>query len=471
MSIESLHPAYVDMQDIWAMVRDSYDGEYAIKEGAELYLPPTSGMRADGFGTTDTDGQRDYDAYKLRAVYPDLFREAIQSAVGTMHMEDPIIELPASMEILRERATVRGESLVALLRRINAAQLSFGRIGLAGDFMVDGSNNASPYISTYGAGTIKNWAISEPTNGIPSTGLVVLDESGPVMQPDMSWEVETRYRVLALIGKDGKPDPNGTTYATAILGKGQGLESAVFTVPSRMGTRLESIPFAFVNSRDTVPEPDMPPLIGLALLCLAIYRGEADYRQSLFMQGQDTLVEVGNTASADEYAARRTGAGASIKVPIGGDAKYIGVSSNGLPEQRTSLENDYARASQRGGALLDATSRSKESGEALRIRIAAQTTTLPQVALAGAAALTDVLQAMAPWFKADPTQISVQPNMDFTADMLDGQTLVDVMTAKGLGAPFSLRSIHAWGQDQGMTDKSFEAEMAEIEGESFDDEI
>jgi hypothetical protein len=202
---------------------------------------------------------------------------------------------------------------------------------------------------------------------------------------------------------------------------------------------------------------------GLAKLCLAIYRGEADYRQNLFMQGQDTLVRIG--AQGDEDDTVRTGAGARIDVPLGGDAKYIGVSSNGLPEQRQALENDYKRAVQKSGQLLDATSRAKESGDALRIRVAAQTATLPQIAMTGAAALERVLRSLAEWYGANPDDVKVTPNLNFTEADLNGQTLVQIMQSKGLGAPISEESIHEWMQDQGFTKQTYEEEQKRLAGE------
>ena len=91
-----------------------------------------------------------------------------------------------------------------------------------------------------------------------------------------------------------------------------------------------TIPFVFINSKDLSTIPDKPPLDSLARLALAIYRAEADYRQNLFMQGQDTLVRIGSTFEQDdENKAVRMGAGARLDMPVNGDAMYIGVSGKG----------------------------------------------------------------------------------------------------------------------------------------------
>jgi hypothetical protein len=66
----------------------------------------------------------------------------------------------------------------------------------------------------------------------------------------------------------------------------------------------------------------------MARLGLAIYRTEADYRQALYMQGQDTLVIWAATVSRDR---QQVGAFGSIELPLGGEAKFIGAESVAFP--------------------------------------------------------------------------------------------------------------------------------------------
>ena len=132
--------------------------------------------------------------------------------------------------------------------------------------------------------------------------------------------------MLALI-QDDQFSQTGI-YQTATFGAGDSITPSATEAPSRQGQTTNKIPFAFINSVDIAADPDVPPLEGLANLCLAIYRGEADYRQNLFMQSQDTLVITGMSGDDD---AIRTGAGACIKIPNpDGDAKYVGGNFNGF---------------------------------------------------------------------------------------------------------------------------------------------
>ena len=465
MSVKTLHPFYTQMLDKWLLGLDSYNGEDAIKAGSTKYLPATSGHVEDGQGTSGgtAEGDKAYDAYNIRAVYPDTYAGAVEAAIGIMHKEPPVIELPSVLEPMRENATLLGESLEMLLRRINVQQLITGRLGLLGDLRKD-KDSHRPVIAIYNELAVRNWDDTSQEDTDVDLRLVVLDESGYALDADLTWVRKTKYRVLGLIDTTtGELAPSGS-YGSIVLDEEDDLAGAILTPPNIMGTTLEEIPFVFINGKDLSPTPDTPPLEGLAKACLVIYRGEADYRQNLFMQGQDTLVRIG-AISGDEDDAVRTGAGARIDCNIGGDAKYIGVNSQGLPEQRSALENDYSRALQKSGQLLDATSRAKESGDALRIRVAAQTATLPQMAKTGAAGLQKVLQSLAVWYGANPEEVVVTPNLNFTASEFDGKTLVELLQAKSLGAPLSEESIHGWIQEQGFTELSYEEELDKLANE------
>jgi hypothetical protein len=475
MALDSVHPKYAEFRDDWVTMRDLYKGERAVKAKGETYLPPTKGMRLDGM-ETGKPGREAYDAYKLRAVFHDYVKEGVEAYIGLMHQKPATIELPSALEPLRNKATAYGEPLDLLLRRINEEQLVTGRLGLLLDLPVNPDpSNPMPYIAMYVAESIRNWDDGEADEGEARLNLVVLDESGIRRGSDFEWTTQTKYRVLLL----GTPDANeaeeqpGITYQVGVFTNNEG-QSATFdpskvTVPMLRGKSLERIPFCFVNTKDIVATPDEPPLLGLGRLALAVYRGEADYRQNLFMQGQDTLVVVGGVkktdAAEDEGAPLRTGAGSMIEVEQGGDAKYIGVNSQGLSEQRLALENDRKRAETKSGQLINAGGSQVESGNALQTRIGAQTATLNQIASTGAAALEFILKVCAEWMGANPDDVKVTPNLEFSDFEMSGKDLVDFMTARTMGAPLSKKSIHALLVDRGVTKMDFETEMDTIEEE------
>lgn len=470
MGLESTHPLYQEIDEDWITQRDLYKGERAVKRKDETYLPATKGMHLDGMAK-GKPGRQAYDAYKNRAVFPDYVKEGVEALVGLLHQKSPTIELPAAMEALRENATLTGESLIALLRRINTEQLITGRIGVLADMPAGESSSVPlPYLATYVAESILNWDDAEMIDGYNALNLVVLDESGYTRDSDFSWKFTKKYRVLQLGAL--RENEKQAAYYTGTFSDISGLAYSQdkMNTPTVRGASLEKIPFVFINTKDIVPEPDYPPLLGLGRLCLAIYRGEADYRQTLFMQGQDTLVVIGDVRSPNaaegEDDALRTGAGSRIDVEQGGDAKYIGVSSSGLSEQREALENDKKVAETKAGQLINARASSAESGEALKTRLTAQTATLNQIALTGAAGLESILKTIALWVGANPEEVKVTPNLEFADFELSGQEVVYLMQGRSMGAPISRKSIHNLMVDRGLTSMDYETEIATIDEEN-----
>lgn len=434
-----------------------------MKEAGFTYLPPTPGQVSRGLEQAKQPGRVAYDAYRARAVFPNFVKQAVDSLVGVLHHKPPVIELPDKMEPMRTTATNKGESLALLLRRINENQLITGRYGLLLDAPDNAPAGALPYIATYAARAIINWddgRRDELTK--QNLNLVILEESEAERQTNFEWDHTSKFRVL-ILGDPKTNEPQGAAvFRVGVFRDAQQSfnEEALIT-PSLAGRTLDKIPFVFVNTSDIVPEPDTPPLLGLSNLALTVYRGEADYRQALFMQGQDTLVVMGGTEESYEI-----GAGAHLNVPVEGGAKFIGVNSKGLSEMRTALENDRQEAADIGGRLLDNRNGVEASGTALNIRVSTRTASVKQVALTGAAALELILKTGAEWLGADPDEVSVTPNLDFIDDLLTGQNLLEYIQAKLLGAPYSLESLHALMQRKGLTEMEFDEEMARIEAEA-----
>lgn len=465
MGIDAKHPLYEKWAPKWVKCNDCFEGEDAVKAKGLEYLPALPSMIIDGMENTEDLGYKRWSAYLLRANFPDDYSEAVTNNLGLLHQKPPTITLPQEMEYMRELCTADGEDIVALLRRINEMQLRNGRLGLLLDLPVQESADNRPFISVYDALSIINWDDGKDELGNINVNMVVLDESGPVRVNQFDWKDEKRFRVLQLGPIDSdEPTGSGVEYSQHLYINDLNYDPKLMIAPYYQGRRLDEIPFQFINTTDITPLPEAPPLLGLANLCLSMYRSDADYRQNLHMQGQDTMVIVGGNGSGDKEP-QRVGAGAVIEVALGGDAKYVGVSGSGLSEQRAALMNDKQEAQIKAGQMVNNTKSTQESGEAMKTRIAARTANLIRIAFTGAAGLENLLKTCAKWMGADPAQVVVKPNLEFSKSMFNGQDFVQILTARNLGAPLSLESIHSWLVDQGMSTRSFEEEMEIIEAE------
>lgn len=482
--LAATHPEYDAMRGDWIVMRDFYRGASAVKRKTTEYLPPTKGMLLDGMGTSRTErdatgkqvnvGQEAYNAYLRRAVFPEYVQEAVEHYLGIMHSKPATITVPKLLEPLLTASTAHGEPIDLLLRRINEEQLVSGRLGLLADLPIMASQDALPYIALYVAETVRNWDDGEMNEGNSRLNLVVLDESGYKRKDVFEWEHWTKYRVL-MLGAPAANEAEGTAPYRQGAFEATGTPTFVETAmiePAYKGSKIDFIPFVFINTKDITPTPDKPPLRALSRECETIYMAEADYRQNLFMQGQDTLVTIGDRAKVVNDPTQltaegpvRVGAGSMIAMEQNGDAKYIGVGAEGLGEQRTALENDRRRAEVIAGKLSIDKQQGDESGEALKTRVGAQTASLHQIAKSGAAGLEAMLKMIARWMGANESEVSVVPNLKFADLTITGRSIVELMSAKGMGAPISQRTIHNRMVDGGVTDLTLEEELEEIQGE------
>ncbi len=471
MALNDRHPEYVSRLGEWIQMHDTYEGERLVKSKRLDYLPATEGMIQDGMTTPSSPGWKDYDAYLMRAVFHDAVKDAVKAMVGIMHMKPATIKVPKKLEPMLEKATIDGEGLQMLLRRINEAQLTYGRCGLLVDAPTGVDvDKTMPYIAFYKPINIINWDSSKIDEGQNQLDMVVLDESG-FQRVGYSWKQVIKHRVLVrglpdvLTDGSAQIDPSDAFNVCVKVQDIQLPKPEDFFVPSIGGRTLKDIPFVFIGGNDLLPDTEVPPLLGLSNLALAIYRGEADYRQTLYAQGQQTLVVIGGNID-DTDGQLRTGAKGLLDLKIGGDAKYIGVSAQGLAEMRASIKADADKAAQFGVAFLDVGNARGESGEALRVRVAARTTTVSSVAQAAGAGLERVLKYCAQWVGADPNEVVVEPQTDFADQSVAGAALLAFMQAKQLGLPLSLKSMHRMMQLNDMTTLDFDGENEQIEIEA-----
>lgn len=368
---DTKHPLYVDREGEWKLMRDSARGETAIKASGEEYLPIPSGFNLSPQKT------KLYEAYQARAQFPEIVAPTIQEMVGIIHSREIRIDLPDAMVDLWESATPDGLPLEAFHRRITGEILETGRYGVLVGAASTGS--ALPYLVGYSAEAIINWA----------DDFFVLDESGYV-RDGFEWREEKRYRALQVV--DGK--------YTAVTYTGDNFIEGDPVQPTARGAgALGVIPFEIAGPRDLSHDPETPPLIGVSRAAVAIYQLSADYRWQMFMSGQETFVCI----NADAPEAVGAGVVVSLKAEPGGDkaapnvdAKYVGPSGTGMAAHKTAIDDEKRNAAAAGARMFNTgQSQSAESGEARRMRFAAETASLTSVAQSSCALLEKSLRNVA----------------------------------------------------------------------------
>lgn len=405
--ITARHPSYDAHLQSWTLMRDAFEGEDDIKAKGEMYLPSKTGIEA----ITDAGLRgRVYEAYKLRAEFPELVALVVRGAVGTMLDKPAAIDLPPELEPLRESATKDGLTLEALHRRIATEIMLIGRYGILPG--VDPSGK--PYLAGYVAESIISWDQDENS----SVDFVVLDESGLARDRETNkWVKVEKYRELFV--------ENGR-YGSRVWDKnGDGFQSGeVIEAKDPKQKPLGFLPMVFAGTSDLTPDPDDVPLYGLAKIAVRIYRMDADLTTSLHMTSEPTPMVTGyeNPAKAIEDGWIPKGIGASTMwvLPEGGDGKFLEFTGAGIEKQVEVIQKNYDRAVMFGAQLLADQGRAQESGEAKRVRMDSQHSTLKGVAMTSSSALEKALKNLAIWMGADPNEVQVTPNLDFFDQSLSG---------------------------------------------------
>lgn len=467
------HPLFWEWAKSAEKVADCYAGERAVKERGEVYLPPTSAMVLDGMANPRQMGAISYQAYLTRARFEPFVSEAVEDMVGAMHHKPATINLPSSMEYLRDSATVHGDSLDALLRRIHEMQLVPGRGVLVLDIAQTGAPTARPKLALYDGRILRNWdwRINAQTNEQEPTFLVLREYSHRRAAGSDSWQTVEIERRLELYVEDRPFDPmqdgatNATRYVQTIRTNGATAEESdsVSIEPTAANRRLDFIPAQVFNACDLEFDPDAAPMEPLADLALSAYRSSADYERALHHQTEDTLVIIGDRilqAAEREGDPVRTGSTSVIHVAHGGDAKWIGSDSSGIPSMADALKAKIERAQQLGSRLLETGARADESGVARGMRIAANTASLTDVAKTGAMVLERVLRMCAAWIGANPAEVEVEANTDFSTDRITAQDFATLVVSGSAGLPLSRRSRHEWLVRNELTTMTYEEELA-----------
>lgn len=401
------HPDYIDREEEWQLMRDATRGETAIKREGTSYLP-----MPPGFTEAPDNGVAMYNDYMDRAQFPEIVQPTAGGMVGIIHRTEAQITLPDAMEPLWEKATKEGLPLEDFHRRITMELLTTGRFAILVDALpAEEGGSEVPYLAGYKAEALINWDTEQT--------FYVLDESG-LEREGFAWKDVERARVLQL--KDG--------VYTQTLYNGDTPEEAT-TPTARGGRPLNVIPFVVLGTTDLSVEPDDPPLLGVARSAKAIYQLSADYRYQLYQTGQETFVVI----NAD--APDKVGAGIILSLKADGgadapqpDAKYVGPSGSGINAHRQAILDERGVAAQAGAKLFSSGAQGQESGEALRIRYAAETATLTSISQVSAKGLESALKLIALMMglpQSEIDKIVVKPNLRFVESTLSPSEAVQLV--------------------------------------------
>ncbi|MGI3168406.1 DUF4055 domain-containing protein [Pseudooceanicola sp. C21-150M6] len=439
MSVETRHPKYTTARIAdWQLCADAYQGEGAVKQAGETYLPKPSGYSTAG-GHSD-NGEAAYRAYKDRAQFPEIMAITAGAMVGIVHQREITIELPDAMTFLHENADGDRTTLVDFHKEITRNLLISGRYGVLADAPEGGGD---PYLAGYSGASVINW----------DRDFYVLDESGMV-RDGFNWTHQSRYRVLSMA--DG-------AYTQTIYQ--DGAENDV-TPGALGGGSLSRVPFTVASAKDIGPDIETPPLVGVARASKAIYQLSADWRLQLYMSGQETLVAINGDAP------KAVGAGVVHEMhgseQMQPDLKYVSPTCAGIEAHQSAMETNKETAVQSGARLFEQSQQAQESGNARKMRFQSETANLMTVAQVSCSLLERGLRGIAMMLGLNEAEVIVKPPADLLDPTMDAAE-VSALWAIVVDGGMSWETFYERLQKGGVMspERDAEQEYALISGREF----
>lgn len=439
MSVNYIRKELQAVAKIYELIRDCIAGQFAVKAKKTTYLPQPNAQ------DDSLENQARYDAYIERSVFYNVTARTLRGLVGQVFLRDPVIELPAMLQIVNGDANGEGVSLTQIAKRTVHQVLAYGRSGLFVDYPATAGTASRleleqgyirPTIEGYSPWDIINWrTISRGAKEVLS--LVVLRETYVSKDDGFEETLSTQYRVLRLGQSAGNPffPEYNDFYTVEIWQSAEGkLGIAESYQPTDAnGNLFDEIPFTFVGAENNDSEIDNAPLYDIAALNIAHYRNSADYEESCFIVGQPTPVFSGLTQEWVENVLKGVvpfGSRGGISLPVGGDAKLLQAEANTMVFEAMQLKERQMVAL--GAKLVEEKTVQRTATEA-DLEQASENSTLASSAKNVSAAYEWALGKCAEFVGASGT-INFQLNTDFDLSAMSATERAEVVKSWQAGA-------------------------------------
>ena len=385
MPVESKHPKYKLRFDQWRKCRDAFEGEDAIKDAGERYLPRLKGQNDD-----------DYKSYKQRALFYSITSKSVSALVGMATSKMPKLTYPESMKKYFEGSSLAQFSEVYSM--VLSEVLLQSRCGILVD--MPETSGASPYPAIYQTEDILNWRCNELGEPI----LVVLAEYVDEAVDDYEVETVMQFRELRMV--------NGVYTVTVYDADSQFISSIT---PTILGKPLKFIPFFVVNPIGTGFNDHKPLMLDIANINISHYLSSADLEHGRHFTGLPTPVIIGAESQSDLYI----GSTKFLTIPDkGGDAKYLEFTGQGLQSLEKAMSEKQGLLASMSARLLDNSSRGSEAADAVKLRYMSETASLTTVVNAISITLNSVYRLIAKILLEDESSFELSLDTDFMESQL-----------------------------------------------------
>jgi hypothetical protein len=449
VQVNYTHPTYDETLPAWMRARDVFAGEDAVKAAGPRYLP-----------RLDSQTDQEYAAYRNRASFFNATARTVEGFVGLIFRRPPIVKLPEdgagvgrALKNFRNDVDMLGTSLPGYAKNVVDEIMAVGRAGTLVDWEGDVEQRA--YAVFYRAEEIINWRI-ERVNGRNVPTLVVLREyTSGEGENEFETKLVEQIRVLKLVeSRESSVEGKGRKYgyqveiwrqkqksgrrSSSVPPRKTEWEIVETRVPLRLGKPLPLIPFVFHGPRHSLPAIEKLPLADIITVNLDHFRLDADFKHGLHF----TALPTAWVSGFDKASELRIGSSTAWVAEMpGATAGFLEFTGQGLTTFERAMDRDERLMAVLGTRLLEAQKRVGETAQAIEMRQSGENSILGTIAMSASESLTQILR-WAYWWNSteetpegvEPSQVSLELNMDFSTKGMSSQELESVVAAWQAGA-------------------------------------
>lgn len=443
INVSARHPLYSAAYDMWETCRDFYEGEDAVKQRGEKYLPQLNGQTKE-----------EYRVYKNRGMLFNGTGRTVEAYRGMIGRKLPIYnfthdgeaseELNEYMQQFLERITYDGMNLDNFAHKTIAEVIVTNRVGILVDMPAtpdihEGylslleyeSLGMKPLLSMYKTETIINWHTEIVDGRVTPVFFVLYEPQEVITQNTFDHTIVDRFRILYLQNYN---DSKNRFYKQVVVEGSQiggRAKKERFTVksvkiPLLDGKPLRNIPFyIFTDKGLDFKSIHKPMIYDLVKVNQAHWRNSCDLENELHFVSLKTIF----IAGYDKKMFGDIKVGGAMAIPMDSTVQLVEPSSDSsLAQAMTAKEAQMAilgaeRISQKGRYL--------PSSEVARITASTETSTLQDLITYVSLNFTTILQFVINWAKPAMTEwkgdleATMEINSDFDADHISGADLLN----------------------------------------------
>lgn len=410
----------------WVKIRDCIDGERALKEEREVYLPSFPAM-----------DKSEYNSYLDRASFYNFTSRTVNAIIGRLLAGKPELnDFPEKLLPELEHISYQAETFETFYKKVAKEMVVLGRIGVLIDMPATPTASPTPYFASYTAENILDWSFEEAVlDEVPGEPVrlkltkVVLrewlprdkpqtDQSGkpfvttsrrPVDANSLS-PFYARYRVLRINEKGN--------YTVEVF-ESECQEDAEITdsfskgveIPLIRGRPINYIPFTIFGPANGGPTIETAPILPIVETNLSHYRSYAHLEQGRYYCGFPIYFAEASGAEDTEY---ELGPNRVWVLEKGSRAGLIEFNGQGLKFLENALTQKENNAAALGARMIGVSAQSvSESGDQVRMKELNEQATLIGLANQLDSGFTQLFKWWAAWHGVDSKKLNVEFAKDF----------------------------------------------------------